>query len=177
MGHDEVWKTLADLITEFRRRGESIPSSVMEDLRAAKTMIEVLRADSSRVENVPSIELYLGNVESYLIFEAQKKFGSEFVDEWMKKIKEARQAKTAEEGAKPSSKFVPGLPRGQKWVRVQVSKETPKTEIKKLAEETGLSFKVQTDGYILVYGEDEKLKLFVKKAAEKLGSVKAQKAQ
>jgi hypothetical protein len=174
MGHDEVWKTLADLITEFRRRGESIPSNVMEDLRAAKTMIEVLRADPSRIENVPSIELYLGNVESYLIFEAQKKFGSEFVDEWMQKIKEARQTKAPEEHVKPSSKFVPGLPRGQKWVRVQVSKETPEREIKKLAEDTGLSFKMQRDGYMLVYGDDEKLKLFVKKAAEKLRSRKAQ---
>jgi len=173
MGYDEVWKTLADLITEFRRKGESIPSNVMEDLRAAKTMIQVLRADLSHVENIPSIEMYLGNVESYLIFEAQKKFGSKFVEEWMLKIKEARQEKAPEEYVKPSSKFVPGLPRGQKWVRVQISKETPEKEIKKLAEETGLYFKVQTNGYMLVYGEDEKLKLFVKKAAEKLGGVKA----
>jgi len=173
MGYDEVWKTLADLITEFRRKGESIPSNVMEDLRAAKTMIQVLRADLSHVENIPSIEMYLGNVESYLIFEAQKKFGSKFVEEWLLKIKEARQEKAPEEYVKPSSKFVPGLPRGQKWVRVQISKETPEKEIKKLAEETGLYFKVQTNGYMLVYGEDEKLKLFVKKAAEKLGGVKA----
>jgi len=68
---------------------------------------------------------------------------------------------------------VPGLPRGQKWVRVQVSKETPEKEIKKLAEETGLSFKVQRDGYVLVYGEDERLKLFVKQAGEKLSGKKA----
>jgi len=173
MGHDEVWKTLADLITEFRRRGESVPSNVMEDLRAAKTMIQVLRADPTRTENVPSIELYLANVESHLIFEAQKKFGSEFAEEWMKKIKEARETKAAGEKPEPSSKFVPGLPRGQKWVRVQVSKETPEKEIKKLAEETGLSFKVQRDGYVLVYGEDERLKLFVKQAGEKLRRKKA----
>jgi len=174
MGHDEVWKTLADLITEFRRRGEFIPSNVMEDLRAAKTMIHVLRADPNRVENVPSIELYLGNVESYLIYEAQKKFGLEFVEEWMQRIKEARETKPVGEKHEPSSKFVPGLPRGQKWVRVQVSEKTPEKEIKRLAEETGLSSKVQTDGYLLVYGEDEKLKLFVKKAAEKLSGAKGQ---
>jgi len=168
MAYDRLWRTLADLVTEFRRRGESIPPNVMEDLRAAKTMIEVLRADPSRVENVPSIEIYLENVESYLIFEAQRKFGSAFVGEWMQKIKEARETKTTEEAPTPSSKFVPGLPRGQKWVRVQVSKETPEKEIKKLATETGLSSKVQKDGYMLVYGEDEKLKLFVKKTAEKL---------
>jgi len=173
MGHDEVWKALADLITEFRRRGESIPSEVMEDLRAAKTMIQVLRADPTRMENVPSIELYLGNVESHLMFEAQKKFGSEFAEEWMQKIREARETKALEEKPEPSSKFVPGLPREQKWVRVQVSKETPENEIKKLAEESGLSFKVQTNGYMLVYGEDEKLRLFVKRTAEKLSRAKA----
>lgn len=174
MRYDEVWKTLADLITEFRRKGESIPSDVMEDLRAAKTMIQILRADLTRIENVPSIEMYLGNVESYLIFEAQKKFGSEFVEEWMRKIKEARETKAVLEKPEPSSRFVLGLPRGQKWVRVQVSKETPEMKIKKLAEETGLSFKMQKNGYLLVYGDDEKLKLFVKKAAEKFGGVKAQ---
>lgn len=173
MSYDEVWKTLADLITEFRRKGESIPSNVMEDLRAAKTMIQVLKADSTRIENVPSIEMYLGNVESYLIFEGQKKFGSEFVEEWLQKIKEAREIKAVGEKPAPSSKFVPGLPRGQKWMRVQVSKETPEKEIRKLVEDTGLSFKVQKDGYVLVYGDFEKLKLFVKKAAEKFGGVKA----
>jgi hypothetical protein len=173
MRHDEIWKTLADLITEFRRKGESIPSDVMEDLRAAKTMIQVLKADPTRIENVPSIEMYLGNVESYLIFEAQKKFGSEFVEEWLQKIKEAREIKAVGEKPESSSKFVPGLPRGQKWMRVQVSKETPEKGIRRLAEETGLSFKVQKDGYILVYGDFEKLKLFVKKTAEKFGGVKA----
>jgi len=174
MGHDGVWKTLADLITEFRKRGESIPSNVMEDLRAAKTLIQVLRADPSHIENVPSIELYLGNVESYLIFEAQKKFGSEFAEKWMRKIKETRETKAAGEKPEPSSKFVLGLPRTQKWVRLQTSKETPEKEIRKLAEETGLSFRMQKDGYMLVYGDDEKLKLFVKKAAEKISSGKAQ---
>jgi len=169
MGHGEVWKALADLITEFRRKGESIPSNVMEDLRSAKTMIQVLKADPSHVENIPSIEMYLGNVESYLIFEAQKKFGSKFVEEWMQKIKEARETKAVGEKPASSSKFVPGLPRGQKWMRIQISKETPEREIRKLAEDAGLYFKVQKDGYMLVYGDDEKLKLFVKKAAEKLG--------
>jgi len=169
MGHDEVWKTLADLITEFRKKGESIPSDVMEDLRAAKTMIQVLRADPNRIENVPSIDMYLGNVESYLVYEAQRKFGSAFADEWMKKISEARESKAGEAKPTLSSKFVPGLPRAQKWVRVQISKETPEKEIRKLADETELSCKMQSDGYMLVYGEDEKLKLFVKKTSEKFG--------
>jgi len=174
MGQDEVWKVLADLITEFRKKGETIPTDIMEDLRSAKTMIQVLRADPKRLENIPTIEMYLGNVEAHLMFEGQRKFGSQFIEKWMQKIKAAREIKAAAEEPTPTSKFVPGLPRGQKWVRVQVSKETPEKEIRKLAEEIGLSFRVQTNGYMLVYGEEEKLKLFVKKTAQKLGGLKAQ---
>jgi len=171
LGFGEVWKILDDLIVEFRRRGETIPPNVIEDLRAGKTMIQVLKADPSRAENIPSIEMYLSNVESYLIFTAHEKFGSEFAEKWMQKLHEAR--KTVHHGEEektwePTSKFVPGLPRGKKWVRVQVSADTPKSEIKKLASECGLSSKMQTDGYMLVYGEEDRLKLFVQKTSEKL---------
>jgi len=171
MGYGEVWKTLDDLIVEFRKRGETIPPNVIEDLRSGKTMIQVWRADPSRVESIPSIEMYLGNVESYLIFTAHQKFGAEFAEEWMNKLREAKKTIYRGEGEEawvPASKFVPGLPRGKKWVRVQDSVETPRNETKKLAAECGLSTKMQADGYMLVYGEDEKLKLFVQKIGEKL---------
>lgn len=168
MGREEVWKTLADLITEFRRKGETVPPDVMADLRAAKTLIQVLKADPERVENVPTIETYLGNVESFLIMEAHEKFGSEFADEWMERLKEARKVVAEEKALEPASRFVPGLPRGKRWIRVHVSRETPEKYIKSLADECGLSYKMQKDRYMLVYGDDEKLKLFVKKTAEKL---------
>lgn len=171
MGHKEAWKTLNDLIIEFRKKGETIPPEVMADLRAAKTLMHVLKADPTKTENVPTIETYLGNVESHLIFRAQARFGSEFVNRWMKKLREAREKPDAEAPAETTSKFVPGLPRGQRWVRVQVSKETPKEEIEELVNASGLACKMQDDGYMLVYGEGEKLKRFVKKMASKLRTV------
>jgi hypothetical protein len=146
----------------------------MADLRAAKTLIQVLKADPRCVENVPDIDIYLENVESYLIMEAHKKFGAEFADKWMTKLKEASKITVEENVMEPVSRFVPGLPRGQRWVRVQITKETPEIEVKRLAEESGLTYKEQKDGYVLVYGESEKIKLFVKKAAEKFGGTKAQ---
>jgi len=167
MGYGEIWKILSDLIIEFRKRRELISPNVIEDLRAAKTMIEVLKADPTRAENIPSIEMYLGNVETYLIFTAHKKFGAEFAESWMQKLHEARKTIRIEEKEKPSSKFVPRVPRDQKWLRVQVSAETPEEEIKKLAAEFRLSTKIQTDGYMLIYGDGEKLKLFVQKTGEK----------
>jgi len=174
MGHEEVWKTLNDLIIEFRKKGETIPSEVMADLRAAKTLMHVLKAGPTKKENVPTIEMYLGNVESHLIFAAQAKFGSEFVNQWMKKLRAAREKPDVKVPAETASKFVPGLPRGQHWVRVQVSQETPKEEIEELVEENGLACKMQDDGYMLVYGEGEKLKRFIKRTAAKLRVAKQQ---
>jgi len=171
MGYGEIWKILDELIIEFRKRDEDIPANVIEDLRAAKTMIQVLKADLARTENIPSIEMYLGNVESYLIFTADQKFGAEFAENWMQKLREARKTIRVGEEEKawePSSKFVPGVPRDKKWLRVQISAETPESEIKKMAGEFGLSTRMQTDGYVLVYGDEEQLKLFVQKTGEKL---------
>jgi len=170
MGHEEVWKILDSLIVEFRKRGENVPISVIEDLRSAKTLMQVLRADPKHMENVPSIEMYLGNVESHLIFEAHKKFGAEFAEDWMQKLREARKTiRAAEEKVvAPASKFVSGVPRDQKWMRVQISNEVPKNAIEKLATECGLSTKAQPDGYVLVYGDDGKIKLFIQKTGEKL---------
>src|SRR3990170_6891784 len=164
MRYEENWKILDDLIIEFRKRGEAIPPNVIEDLRAAKTMMQVWKADPTRAENIPSIEAYLSNVESYLIFTAHEKFGAEFAEKWMEKLREARKTTHEEDKTwESASKFVPGLPRGKKWVRVQVSVETPKNDIKRTAAECGLSTKMQADGFMLVYGDDEKLKAFVQK--------------
>jgi len=73
MDHEEVWKVLNDLIIEFRKKGETVPPEVMADLRAAKTLIHVLKADPTKKENVPTIEMYLGNVEFRFLRKLLKK--------------------------------------------------------------------------------------------------------
>ncbi len=171
MSYDEVWKILADLITDFRRRSEIIPPHVMNDLRSAKTMIEILKADPTHVEHTPDIEAYLSNVESFLIFTAQSRFGKEYADRWVEKLEKARKKPGEEVEVKAAPRFVPGLPRGERWIRVQVSKDTTRRNIEKMAEESGLSSKMQDDGYMLVSGEAEKIKLFVKRMKEKFRGV------
>jgi hypothetical protein len=172
MGYLSVWKVLEEMITEFRKKGITVSTEVMDNLKSARTMIKILKADPHRGETMQKIEEYLGNVESYLISEGQKKFGVEYVDEWLKRLDEAsvRMPDVEEE----ETRFIPGLPREQKWIRVKPSTELPIEKLKLLAQESNLSCKLQNDGYLLVYGEDEHLKEFVKKMATKYG-VKAEK--
>jgi hypothetical protein len=165
MGYLAVWKVLEEMILEFRKRGITIPVEVMDNLKSARTMIKILKADPSRGEAMQKIEEYISNVESYLISEGQKKFGVEYVDKWLKRLEEA--SMRIPDLEEEETRFVPGLPREQKWIRVKPSSELPIEKLKLLAKELNLLCELQGDGYLLVYGEDKCLKEFVKKMAKK----------
>jgi hypothetical protein len=164
MGYSAAWKVLEEMITDFRKRGLTVPTDIISDLRSAKTLINVLKADPSRIEPSQKIEKYLRIVESYLVSEGQKKFGADYVDEWLKHLNEASKRVSEEE---EETRFIPGLPRDRKWIRIKPSHELPMEKIKELADELSLSCDVQDDGCLLVYGEDERVKGFVKKMAAK----------
>jgi len=166
LNYEARWKLLADLAAELRKSGESIPPAVVRDLRSAKTMIEVLKVDRSRAENLLRIEEYLGSVESHLLSAAKRKLGEEYADGWLVKIAEAqRTIRTCE--PKPPRRFPIGIPRDKSWVRIEPSAEITLEKIKKFSKEIGLGLKTQRDGYVLVYGEEDKVKRFIHMTADR----------
>lgn len=168
MGYEKVWKVLDSLIIELRKRGEDVPPNIIDDLRSAKTLMQVLKADPSHVENVPKIEALLESVESYIMLVAQDKFEAEVYEEWMRKLNDARREAYEEEiETEPSSRFVPGVPKDAFWMRVRVSEDLPRKTVEDLARKSELSYKFQEDGYMLVYGDKEKMKFFIKEITEK----------
>lgn len=159
MGYLGVWKILEGMIIELRKLGVDIPSEIMNDLRYAKTLINILKADPSNFENKRRIDEYLHNVELYLISEALAKLGEEQVNIWLRRLEEAeREMDDYEE-----YRFVPGLPRDKRWIRVKISENTTLDSIKRAVEESKLSFEVQKNGFVLIYGEENQLKDFIKK--------------
>ena len=173
MSYEETWKVLADLLTDLREKGEMIPGDIMEDLRSAKTLINLLEVDPEHIENLTKLETFMSNVESYLIFVAQDKFGNEYAEGWMKKLEEAGK-KFHEKKEKKPVKPVTGIPRDKKWVRVQLSKDTRREHVEELAKENKLSYKIQENEYVLVYGDGEKIKTFVSKMRENFKERKKQ---
>ena len=164
MSHLAVWKALEEMIIEFRKKGLPVPVTVMNDLKSARTMIKIVNVDEGRGETIQKIEEYLGNVESYLVTEAQEKFEPEYIDEWLRRLEEAS-CETCEKKEK-ETRFISGLPRDQKWIRVEPLASLPLEKLKQLAEETNLSSSAQEDGRLLVYGKAEDIKEFVKKMTE-----------
>jgi hypothetical protein len=161
MGHLAVWKVLEEMVIEFRKKGLPVSATVMNDLKSARTMIKIMNADASRGEITQKVDEYLGNVESFLVTEAQKEFAPEYIDAWLRRLEEANCETCAEVGEE--SRFIAGLPRNQKWIRVEPLANLPLEKLKQLAEESNLFCSIQENGRLLVYGKAEDIKEFVKK--------------
>jgi hypothetical protein len=172
MGYVAVWKALEQMVTDFRKKELTVPTEIMSDLKNAKTLIRILEAEPSHVENIQKIEQCLGNVQSYLVSKGQKEFGVKYVDEWLERLDKASREILDEEDKE--TRFIPGLPRHQKWIRVTSSGDLPLEKLMTIADQMNLSYNVQKNGSLLVYGEDQNLKNFVKKMASKYSS-KAEK--
>lgn len=165
MGYSQWWKMLESLLAELRKKHVSISSDVTTSLRSAKAMISVYQSDPSYVDSIPTIENDLMKVESDLINLAKEKVDSKFVEQWLAKLEKAR--REAESKVEPSSRFVSGLPKSKHWIRILPSDEILREDIEELTSQMGLSIKMGQNGYIVIYGDEAKVKAFVKKMAER----------
>ncbi len=155
------WKLLEDMLLELKRSGTTIPSKVIEDLRAAKSMIKLSCMEGSG-DAIQKAEELMGNVEAFVVTEGQKVFGEERGDGWLRQLEETN-AEVCETPAPAENKFVVGVPRDQKWVRVEPTGDLTEEKIVQIAVEQNMQVKLQGDGKLLVYGQPENLRAFLKK--------------
>jgi hypothetical protein len=166
MGHNMAsWKILEDMLINLEKKGVKIPENILADLRSAKSMIKLHCTQPQGAGDVlQKAEELTANVEAYLAEEAQKIFGPEKVDTWLRRLEEAN-AEVCEEPAS-ENKFVTGVPRDQKWVRVEPVKKLSTRRIEEIACELGLEIKPQKDGKMIVHGQQEKIREFIKKMTQ-----------
>ena len=162
MGHNMAsWKVLEEMLIDLEKKGVVIPANILSDLRSAKSMIKLHCTSAKGAgDALQKTEELSTNVEAYLAEEAQKIFGPEKVDAWLRRLEEAN-AEVCEEPTS-ENKYVTGVPRDQKWVRVEPIKDLPAVRIVEIAEEQDLQVKSEKDGRLVVYGQLDGIKAFVK---------------
>ncbi len=163
MGHNMAyWKLLEEMTIELKKKGLVIPENILGDLRSAKSMIKLHCTQAKGAGDViQKAEELTANVEAYVVTEAQTLLGTEKVDAWLRRLEEAN-AEVCEE-AVAESKFVTGVPRDQKWVRVEPVNSLSTEHMGQIASTLGLEIKPQKDGKLIVYGQQENIKEFIKK--------------
>ncbi len=169
MTHLATSKVLEDMIIELRKKGLAVPQNILNDLKSARVLMKVEGVDQKSLgETSPKIEEYLGNVEAYLVTEGQKKLSLQQVDEWLRQL-EAASIDTCVAEEKEAPRFISGVPRDQKWIRVKPLASLPVEKLKQLAEKLNLSSKAQEYGRLIVYGKVEDIKEFIKKMTTQAG--------
>ena len=163
MGHNMAsWKLLEDMMIELEKKNVAIPPNIINDLRSAKLMIQLSCGEGSVGDAMQKAEELLGNVEAYIVNETQSTFGSQKADELLRLLEETN-AEVCEEKPKREDKYITGVPRDQKWVRVEPIANLSAERIMQLAKEQNLTVKPQKDGRLVVYGTQENIKEFLKK--------------
>ena len=170
LGYSATWKTLEEIVIEFRKKGITVPETVMTDLRSAKTLIKLMDAvDKEKGEMSLRVEQLLASIEGYLITEAQKSFPPERIDEWLERLNQAScEVCTSTVEKEEKTRFISGVPRDQKWMRVKTRATWPTEKLKELAEDSGLSYMPDKEDHIIVYGNGENIKEFVRKMTNQI---------
>lgn len=170
MNYDEKWKILDDFLTELKERGKIIPVEIMNDLRSAKTIIQVLKVDPTCIDIRSRIENFLRNIESYAISTGEG-IDKSIAKEWLRKLKN-KKMETSEEKIVEKTTFIPGIPRNENWVRIKILDDIPPENFKKIAKENNLSYKTQENCYVIVHGDPKNIKKLIKKVKEQFAKAK-----
>ena len=80
MSYEDKWKVLTNLLLEIQESGKKVPVNIMDDLRSAKTMIQVVKADPTHIDSVSRLDEFLRSVEAYAISTIEKQ-GKENAEE------------------------------------------------------------------------------------------------
>ena len=169
--YTKVWQILEELTLEYKRRGKTVPQEIIDDLKSAKTMIAVYERDPSYPENVLQVESLLGKIEANLLYIAEADFGRAFADGYQKRILDARLV-TQEKKTAPPSRFIPGIPSGEHWIRFKPTDAAERRDVEELARSLGLSSRLERNGSLILHGDEKKIKDLVQKIAEKAGKAK-----
>ncbi len=164
MNYDEKWRILADFLTELKERGKIIPVEIMNDLRSAKTVIQVLKADPTCIDTGSRIEKYLRNIESYAISTGEG-IDKSIAEDWLRKLKD-KKMENPEEKTVEKSTFIHGIPRNENWVRIKILDDISSENLKKIAKENNLSYKTQENCYVIVHGDPKNIKKLIKTVTE-----------
>jgi hypothetical protein len=160
------WNLLEGMMLELKKSGVIIPDKVIEDLRSAKSMLKLGCMPGSG-DAIQKAEELMGNVEAFVVTEGQKVFGEEKVDAWLRALEDANVEVCQPTGksATAEDKFVTGVPRDQKWVRIEPMGDITTEKVEQIAKEQNLQVKTQLDGKLVVYGQLENIKAFLKSMA------------
>jgi len=160
MNYDNALKKLDELVVELLDKGLSIPQHFFDEIKSARSMAKICRADPNKADAVMNGAPFLEIAEMNLLAIAEAGCGKEYADIWQRAIAEAY---NQPDGGAKSAGFVSGVPKTDYWIRIDPSEiNLGSDETAQLPAELNLSAKPQPDGYLLIHGAKENVMAYLR---------------
>jgi hypothetical protein len=168
--YEKKWKILDNFLIKLKKKGVKIPLEIINDLRSAKTIIQVLKPNLKKTENISRIEEYMRKVETFAVYTSEK-LGISDVEELLKKTTCMKQQEKTKH-PKETQKFIHGVPKNNSWLLIKPSEELQVKLIKELVKKNQLGLKIEKNEDIIVFGKQNMIKSFVKDVTKLFNGIK-----
>jgi len=162
-------KLLDELMLELFGKGVSIPAHVVEELKAGRSFANIVSRSPDDTDSAAKAAFALQNVEMNLLAIAEREVDAGYAEAWQIRIIDAYNESGVQTDTPPVAKELPKVPKGEYWIRIQMSELKPfrENELDGLLENFSLSASAQKDGYTLIYGKKENVAAFLGEIRQK----------
>jgi len=167
-------KVLEELMLGLIEKKAAIPAHVTEDLKAGRSLANILRRKADDADIAAKTGLALESVEMNLLSLAEANLGADCAEAWQTKIIAAYNEDIAQDVPAPAPKMASaGVPKSDYWIRVKTSELADFRERSpdKPPEVYSLSAVEHEDGYTLIHGGKENVIAYLKEICEILRKV------
>ncbi len=157
---EQTWMVLVELLTDLRKKGIEIPSSVTKDIQMAKTTINFYKvnpADPERMKELKRINDFTNSAQDMLLTLAED-VGADYLESWVEKLRKAARGEQVYQLEDKKAKFIVGAPSGFSMTRLTFKKPISEERLQEIAEYHNLILEFEEDNIILIFGDKKDIK-------------------
>jgi hypothetical protein len=164
---EQTWLILVDLLTDLKKKGIDIPSSVNKNISLVKTSINFYKKDTSHPDMMKEFERaskILTEVQDQLLSYGED-FGESYYKEWIDKLRRANLGEELYKEADSFSRFISDAPPGFSSAKVHLKNPIAEDRVQEIAEYNNLIIEFEDDTTVAIYGDSDNVKVGLKEFA------------
>jgi len=164
---EQTWLILVDLLTDLKKKGINIPSSVNKSISLLKTSINFYKRDTTHPDMIKEFDRankVLTQVQDQLLSFAEE-FGDDYYKKWLDKLRRANLGEKLYKEADTHSRFISDAPPGFSSAKVHLKEAIAEDRVQEIAEYNNLIIEFEDDTTIAIYGDLDNVKKGLKEFA------------
>ena len=164
---EQTWLILVDLLTDLKKKGVNIPSSINKDISLLKTSINFYKRDTTHPDMIKEFDrtnMVITEVQDKLLSFGEK-FGEDYYKEWIDKLRRANLGEELYKEADSHSRFISDAPPGFSSAKIHLKKPIAEDRVQEIAEYNNLIIEFEDDTTVAIFGDSDNVKVGLKEFA------------